>query len=363
LKKRVTPIAILFITALLLSSCRTPSPAPSSSSVAAGSASSTATSSSAASSKSSQAASSKASASSGAAAGTASKKPSGGGAAVTAVQWPAGGSVPSRVYLPNLDGQNVESNSRATADLSYTSWGFVKIHLNHPSSKRIKVIVSKSGEYRYDLPSDGGSAVYPLQMGSGTYTFSVYENISGNEYSQVFSTQAAVSLRSSQIPFLVPNQMVDYSFASNAAVTAQRLVAGKTNNYERISAVLSYVASHISYDYAFAKTVKSGYVPDVDSVLASGRGICFDYASVAAAMLRSLGYPTRLVMGYIASGTYHAWNEVYIEGQGWIKVMAVKINSDDWSRVDVTFISTATSPAKIESYIGDASNYRKIYVY
>ena len=38
-------------------------------------------------------------------------------------------------------------------------------------------------------------------------------------------------------------------------------------------------------------------------------------SAMAAAMLRSQGVPTKLVIGY-ADQTYHAWNEVYLDG-GW----------------------------------------------
>jgi hypothetical protein len=69
-------------------------------------------------------------------------------------------------------------------------------------------------------------------------------------------------------------------------------------------------------------------------------------------------------MGWVENGkVYHAWNEVYIAGQGWVKVMSVTLNTSSWSRVDVTFISSSTSPASIGKYIGDSSNYQTVYIY
>ena len=49
-----------------------------------------------------------------------------------------------------------------------------------------------------------------------------------------------------------------------------------------------------------------GYLPDVDDVLASQTGICFDYAAVMASMLRCERIPTRLEVGYMGD-VYHAW--------------------------------------------------------
>jgi len=62
-------------------------------------------------------------------------------------------------------------------------------------------------------------------------------------------------------------------------------------------------------------------------------GFCEHYASSFAFILRAAGVPTRLVLGYMggeynAQAKYynvyqrnaHAWNEVYIEGEGWVRV-------------------------------------------
>ncbi|MDR3645511.1 MAG: transglutaminase-like domain-containing protein [Clostridia bacterium] len=282
----------------------------------------------------------------------------------TGSTWPASGSVPSALSVPNLDGSNVYKSNTASIDLSYISYGFVKIRLLSKSSGAFKVWISKGSDYYYDLKNTGGTEIYPLQLGSGSYDISVLQRSSNGGYYYVASTTVNVSLLRSDAPYLVPSQIVNYTGGSTAVAIAKSLVRGQTNNYQRISTVLSYVANHISYDYNLAKTVKTGYIPNIDADLARGKGICYDYAAISAAMLRSLGYPTRLVMCYVEDGSvYHAWNEVYLSGKGWIKVLSVKLNTNGWSRVDVTFISGTTSSAAIAKYIGDSSNYQKVYVY
>ena len=69
------------------------------------------------------------------------------------------------------------------------------------------------------------------------------------------------------------------------AVAAQ-LAAGK-DQLGIVKAVYDYVIGHVTYDYGKAQTVQSGYLPNVDSTLASGTGICFDYAALMTSMLRS----------------------------------------------------------------------------
>ncbi|MFC0215350.1 transglutaminase-like domain-containing protein [Paenibacillus chartarius] len=44
--------------------------------------------------------------------------------------------------------------------------------------------------------------------------------------------------------------------------------------------------------------METGFVPNLDQVFDDSKGICYDYAATFAAMARSAGIPTRLVMGY-----------------------------------------------------------------
>ena len=56
-----------------------------------------------------------------------------------------------------------------------------------------------------------------------------------------------------------------------------------------------------------------------EDLLAQKKGICFDYAALMTAMLRSQDIPTKLVVGYTGN-LYHAWINVYLEGQGWVVI-------------------------------------------
>ena len=106
-----------------------------------------------------------------------------------------------------------------------------------------------------------------------------------------------------------------------------------------------------------------GYLPDLDELYETKKGICYDYASMLAAMLRAVGIPAKLVMGYVApNNVYHAWNEVYIEGEGWV-VKQVHFAGEEWKLMDPTFASAANNSAKINRFIGDGSNYSTKYFY
>ena len=69
------------------------------------------------------------------------------------------------------------------------------------------------------------------------------------------------------------------------------------------------------------------------------------------AMLRSQGIPTRLIVGSTSLG-YHAWNEVFFAGTGWVTVADFsweKIDGNGWVLFDSTFAAGGFSPEKIQS--------------
>jgi len=94
---------------------------------------------------------------------------------------------------------------------------------------------------------------------------------------------------------------------------AASLTKGKTAS-QKVKAVYKWVVAKINYDRK--KNPPAGYVPSITQTYSSKKGICYDFAALFAAMLRSQGVPTKLVKGYAdkVSG-YHAWNEVYVNGK------------------------------------------------
>ena len=79
------------------------------------------------------------------------------------------------------------------------------------------------------------------------------------------------------------------------------MAASSADALDVVSSVYNYVVTNITYDTAKANSVQSGYLPNCDSVLSQKKGICFDYAAVMTAMLRSQNIPTKLVVGYTGS--------------------------------------------------------------
>ncbi len=249
-------------------------------------------------------------------------------------------------------------NGQVLLDLSATSEGYVAV--SGMSDKRLKCqIFFGETTYTYDLPGDGTPVVYPLQCGNGGYRLRVMENVVDKKYANIFSTEFDVSLADEFQPFLRPSSYVNYTESSVCVQKAAEFAAAADTALDVVSQVYEYICSAVTYDVVKAETVQSGYLPEPDETLLTGKGICFDYASLAAAMLRSQGIPTKVIFGYVAPGdVYHAWNMFYTAETGWITV-SFEVKEGSWNRIDLTFAAGGADSA----YIGAGEDYTDLYFY
>ena len=275
----------------------------------------------------------------------------------------AGAPAVSTVLTPVASGKNVRNNSSATVDYSNCADGYVMVKWTGGGDPKLKVQVKgPSGTtYTYNLRTDGQYDVFPLSDGSGSYSVTVYKNISGTKYSTVLGASLSAKLADEFAPFLRPNQYVNYTEDSTAVAKGAELTAGIEDNLEKVAAVYDYVVKNLTYDRKKAQTVKSGYLPDIDKVLEEKKGICFDYAALMAAMLRSQEVPVKLVVGYTGT-VYHAWLNVWSEESGWVDGM-IYFDGADWKLMDPTFASSGKQSESIMKYINNPSNYTAKYLY
>lgn len=268
----------------------------------------------------------------------------------------------SKVRKPTSPGTVTYGNDKVTVDASNAAQGYITI-LYSGSNPKIKVQITKSGRetYTYDLNARQSYEVFPLSEGSGSYSVKVFENSTGNKYSQAFSQDITATLADEFSPFLYPNQYVNFTEGSAVVQTGAQVSAGATDQIGVVTNVYNYVVTNFTYDTAKANSVTSGYLPNVDTVLAQKKGICFDYAAVMTAMLRSQDIPTKLVVGYTGS-VYHAWVNVYIENVGWVDNI-IYFDGQNWQLMDPTFASSGGQSPEILDYISNASNYQAKYAY
>ena len=194
------------------------------------------------------------------------------------------------------------------------------ITINNTSGNEYRVLISKDNNR--DVYSLYETTKISLKMGNGDYAIRIYEIINGS-YKLHVNTTITLNLQNQSIMYLNSVKNINWNTEMVAIQLAAKLTDGLVTDMEKINAIHTYIISNISYDYTKARTVKVGYLPSIDTTIEDGNGICYDYASLFASMLRSVGIPTKLTIGHVGS-LYHAWNEVYLS------------ETDEWMTIDST---------------------------
>lgn len=267
------------------------------------------------------------------------------------------------ILVTKASGEKTYKNDSAIIDASNIEDGYVMIKYTASSDKRIKVLITGPSQVRYSYNIHPGDdyVAFPLSDGNGEYTIGVYKQTTGDKYSAQLKQNITVKLNDEFAPFIRPNQYVNYTAEDQTVKLAFSLTKDCTTDLDKISTIYNYVISHLTYDYAKAETVQSGYTSNIDEIMAYGKGICIDYAAVMTAMLRSLKIPTKLVVGYTGE-QYHAWINVYTESGGWVDSV-IYFDGVNWKLMDPTFASTSGQASSTMQYINNSNNYTAKYLY
>lgn len=279
----------------------------------------------------------------------------------TVTQKPPAEVVIPKIKMPEATGEKAVTGENAEFDYSFAEEGYISaVYSGSAEGAKIRI---KCGDVQYDhdLSAGGKREFFPL-MGGGGYSVKIYEKFSGNKYKLVAEGSFDVTLKDGTKPYRYPNKYVDYNGSSACVKKAAEVCAGAADDVEKIALIFGYVTENIKYDKQLAATAQSGYVPDPDSTLAKGTGICFDYASLFAAMCRSQSIPARLVIGNAEPNIYHAWNEVYTDETGWI-TPELFLKKKGYNIADATFYAGSSDKEKIAAYISDEGNYSAVYRY
>jgi len=110
------------------------------------------------------------------------------------------------------------------------------------------------------------------------------------------------------------------------------ITAEQETVYDQAQAVTSYLRKEIKYQPALAENPPENSDPVLWVLFEYKKGFCMYYASAETLMLRSIGIPARMSVGFV-EGNYdemerkytvsykdsHAWTEVYFPGIGWVE--------------------------------------------
>lgn len=203
---------------------------------------------------------------------------------------------------------NASAANGTTIDTTNAKYGFVTV--NYTSNAKLKVGIQYGNEKTsYKNCPSGKDAVFSLEQGDGTYTISLCENISGTTYRVVTSKRVNAKIENAYAPYLIATTDVQFTSGDDVCKKAAALCKDAKTDMDKVTAIYNYIAGHYTYDTKLANDITSGkvskYIPDTTATLNSNKGICYDLASLFAAMCRSQNIPCTLTKGY-AGSSYHA---------------------------------------------------------
>ncbi|WP_130859015.1 transglutaminase-like domain-containing protein [Gracilibacillus phocaeensis] len=169
------------------------------------------------------------------------------------------------------------------------------------------------------------------------------------------SSAKKVSLSSDEKQFYVRSSYLCYWDEETRAL-AQSIIANQTDPRAQAEAIFVYVVDHFKYVYP-------PKARGVQSFCELGKGDCGEFSQLYAALCRSIGIPCRVIYGCWALGKMngHAWNEVYIEGDGWVEVDSSMARLQKYSKWQFLFSSLRTYHWK--DYFGAAEGQKINFSY
>lgn len=229
--------------------------------------------------------------------------------------------------------------------------GVIAIRYESTPGVKTKLMIAKGQDkYTYGLSPSKRQEEFPLQMGNGDYKITILEQVKGTTYKAVREGAVKLQLTNGSQVFLNSVQNIHWNEQDKAAQLAKELTRSAQSDQEKVQAIYEYIISTIRYDHALAASELTEYLPDSSRTIAGRKGMCYDYASLFASMLRSVDVPTKLVMGtsdYV--DIYHAWNEIYLGGK--------------WVTIDTTVDASWKSKGADFNMIKDAARYSASKIY
>lgn len=128
-------------------------------------------------------------------------------------------------------------------------------------------------------------------------------------------------------------------FPKNIRALAEEVTAGLNSPFEKAEAITRYLRQNITYKSSISSP--PSHLDPIEYFLFSTKeGFCFYYASAEVLMLRSIGIPARLAVGFaegemndrrtgftVRRKDAHAWPEVYFNDFGWVEFEPTVIQS------------------------------------
>ena len=262
------------------------------------------------------------------------------------------------MLMPSAPGTRHYETIYATLDHSNTSEGYIVVGCV------CKCVIQLENDNRTQKFTvlENTMKTLPLCLGDGDYIVRVLKHIEGTRYRAAASWRVPVKLRSPQAPYLYPNTYCEYTPESKCVQKATELCKSLKTDVQRIGAIYEWICTGVEYDKELAASVKAGdtgwWLPEPDAVIAKGKGVCWDYSALFAAMCRSQGIACKIEVGGVGDNRLlHAWNNIWSRDGG--TVAGIPISEKAYTRMDVTLLDSSNGAAA--AFVRDGSNYAVQY--
>lgn len=271
----------------------------------------------------------------------------------------------------------VYSNKYVNINTNTISKGYIDLDYIEPNALEIKLAVYSNVPNQYDgegswhchvSPKGKYNIKIPLTYGNTTYSILVYSHMVNAEGHYIYSKKAEIDIKVTNAPatapFLLSTGEVIFNNNMQVIKKASQIASTCKNDFEKVSKIYDWLTDYISYKET-EETALMFYKCDIEKIYNRKTGVCYDFAVVLAAMLRSQGIPCKVVFGKYSATTEsvgHVWNEVYVPSSGSIKTNKLSITGNKWCILDPTYTNVNASETSI-NFMNDRSNYKWQAIY
>jgi transglutaminase-like putative cysteine protease len=156
---------------------------------------------------------------------------------------------------------------------------------------------------------------------------------------------------------------IPQQIAPQLSELALEITESQDTVYDKVQAITSYLREEIEYKAEIEETLPENRDPVLWVLFEYKKGFCMYYASAETLMLRSIGIPARMAVGFVEGAynelegryvvTYkdsHAWPEVYFPGIGWVEFEPTS------NQFPIERPETKDNPDEIISDLGSVEN-------
>jgi len=256
------------------------------------------------------------------------------------------------MVLGTAIGVSAATKNDVVIDKSRVAEGVVSIQIKSEIKKTTKVRIEMDKVVYDYFILNSEVTTFPLQSGAGTYKITIAENISGTKYAVVMTDTVKVDKFDEKKVFTNSIQLINFNGKMVSIVELNKLVANAKTDKDKLDIIYKFITENFKYDFDKMNEVVSNatYIPTIDKIYDVKKGICYDYASLFAAILRANNIPTKLEMGYFTQvEQYHAWNRVLVDGK--------------WIIIDTTYDSQAKEYKMKYTMAKDAKEFKVVKEY